>query len=178
MRTSLDAIRSLARYMAEAFGDDYEVSALPEQGTFGRPGVWVTEAGEQQSSGSRHTVDLIQPYAIYVYPPEKDTVEGSWAAAEAARDILWTAFNVGIGEGHARRVPLYDYDGVDVSEGTLQRRYPDYLRVLDYSAKSTTAPKDERKFTVTAQVRLGWRRAAEMPSGTRLARDLKTAFND
>lgn len=177
MRTSRDAIRSLARYMMEAFGGEWEVGFFAEEGTFARPGVMVKSTGPQLSSGSRHTIDIIQPFAVYAYPAEAETVEGTFDNAMEAEEILWRAFNVGLEEGRPRRVPLYDYEGVPIDEGTSLRRYPDFLRVLDASVDRAQAPEDEKKWTVTAELRLGWRRAGELPSGTRLSQSLHTEFS-
>jgi hypothetical protein len=177
MRTSRDAIRSLARYMSIAFGEDFEVGYFAEEGTFARPAVMVATAGSELSGGSRHTVDVVQPFAVYVYPAEGDTVEEGFERAMAAQETLFNAFRVGLEEGRPMRVPLYDYEGVAIDEGTMLRRYPDYLRVLDLSIGRSQAPTDERKFTVAADVRIGWRRAAELPSGTHLAQALEVDFS-
>jgi hypothetical protein len=174
MRTSRDAIRSLARYMSRAFGPDWEVGFFSEEGTFGRPGVMVKATGPQLSSGSRHTIDVIQPFAVYAYPAEAEGVEDTFDNAMVAEEIIWHAFNVGVGEGRPGRVPLFDYEGVPIDEPTSLRRYPDYMRVLDLSIDRAQAPEDEKKWTVTAELRLGWRRAGELPSGTRLAQSLRT----
>lgn len=178
MRTSRDAIRSLARYMALAFGDGFEVSFFSEEGTFMRPGVVVSTAGdEQDGGGTRHTVDVVQPFAVYVYPEEGESVEEGFDKAMEAQETLWQAFRVGVEEGRPMRVPLYDYEGVAINEGTMLRRYPDFLRVLDLSIGRSQAPTDERKWTVTAELRIGWRRSAEIPSGTRLAQALHIDFD-
>lgn len=177
MRTTNDALRSLARYMSRAFGDDYEVSVFNEQGTFTRPGISVRTAGPALSSGSRHTIDLIQPVAVYVYPVEGESVEETFAGVMEAEEILWQAFNVGIEEGRPWRVPLYDYDGVKISEESILRRYPDYLRIVDLSIDRAQSPEDELKWTVTGNLRLTWRRAGRLAHGTRLAQDVRTSFS-
>lgn len=178
MRTSKDAIRSLARYMAVAFGDGFEVGFFSEEGTFTRPGVVVAAAGgELDGGGTRHTVDVIQPFAVYAYPVEGANVEEGFDNAMAAQETLFQAFRVGVDEGRPMRVPLYDYEGIAIDEGTLLRRYPDFMRVLDLSIERSQAPEDERKWTVTAEIRIGWRRSAELPSGTRLAQALQVDFS-
>lgn len=176
MRTTRDAIRSLARYMTEAFGDDWEIGYFSQQGTFARPGVAVRTTGPLLSGGSRHTLDLTQPMAVYVYPPEKDTVEETFDSVMSAEETLWQAFNVGIGEGHPFRVPLYDYEGVPIDEGSILRRYPDYLRVVDCSIDRSQSADDEKKWTVTAELRVTWRRTGELATGRRVAQDLKATI--
>lgn len=175
MRTTQDALRSLARYMSEAF-PDFSVGFFNEEGTFARPAVAVRTTGPTLSSGSRHTVDLIQPTAIYVYPAEEESVEATFAKVMAIEDTLWRTFHVGVSAGRPMRIPLYDYEGVPLEEGSMLRRYPDYLRVVDLSIDRAQAPEDEMKWTVIAEARLTWRRAAEVPSGTRLAGDIRTDF--
>jgi hypothetical protein len=173
MRTTRDAIRSLARYMTESFGEDWEVGYFSQQGTFARPGIAVRTTGPLLSAGSRHTLDLTQPMAIYVYPAEKETVEETFDEVMQAEEKLWQAFNIGVGEGRPFRVPLYDYEGVPYDDGSSLRRYPDYLRVVDCSIERAQSADDEKKWTVTAELRLTWRRAGEMPTGKRVATDLK-----
>lgn len=176
MRTSRDAIRSLARYMAAAFGEEWEVGFFTEESTFARPAVMVKSTGPQLSSGSRHTIDVIQPFAVYAYPAEAETVEETFENAMVAEEVIWQAINVGLEGGRPRRVPLYDYEGVGITEGTVLRRYPDFLRVLDLSIDRAQSPEDEKKWTVTAEIRLGWRRAGELLGGTRLAQSVRTDF--
>lgn len=176
MRTSRDALLSLSRYMSRAF-PDYEIGFFSEQGTFARPGVSVRLVGPQLGSGSRHTVDLIQPAAVYVYPPEGESVEQTFDSVMLAEETLWQAFHVGIQEGKPMRVPLFDYEGMGVDEESTRRRYPDYLRIVDLSIDRAQSPEDEKKWTVTAELRLSWRRAALLPGGTRLAQTLKSGFS-
>jgi hypothetical protein len=177
MRTSIDAIRSLARYMTLAFGEDFEVGYFAEEGTFARPGISVVAAGpELAGGGTRHTVDIIQPFALYAYPSPGESVEEGFFNAMGAQEKFFQAFRVGIEEGRPMRVPLYDYEGVALNEGTILRRYPDFLRILDLSVERKQAPEDERLWTVICEIRAGWRRTAELPTGTRLAQSVKADF--
>jgi hypothetical protein len=173
MRTVRDALRSISRYMSEAFGDDWEVGFFAQEGAFSRPGIAVRTAGPLLSGGSRHTADLTQPIAVYVYPAEGESVEATFDNVMAAEERLWQAIQVGIGAGRPYRIPLYDFEGVAIDEGSLLRRYPDYLRVLDLSINRAQSPEDEKKWTVTGEMRVGWRRSAELPTGSRLAQKLR-----
>lgn len=173
MRTKLDAMRSLARYISECLGEDWDVGVFAEQGTFSRPAVAVRTAGPMLTAGARHTLDNTLPVAIYAYPEEGESVEGGFTNAHAVEDLLWQAFNVGIGEGHPWRVPLYDYDGVPIDEGSELRRYPDYLRVVDFSIDATQSPEDEMKWTVVLSLRVTWKRSGELPTGKRLVTAIK-----
>lgn len=176
MRTKNDALRSVARYMNEAFGEGWEVGYFAEQGVFSRPGVAVRSAGPLLTAGSRHTLDNTLPVAVYAYPAEGDTIEEGYANTTAAEESLWQAFNVGIGEGHPWRIPLYDYEGVPVDRSSSLRRYPDYLRVVDLSIDSAQSPEDQQKWTVTASLRLTWKRTGELATGKRLVTQIKPDF--
>lgn len=177
MRTKEDALRSLARYISESLGEAWEVGLFADQGTFERPGVAVRTAGPMLVGGSRHTLDNTLPVAVYAYPEEGGSVEAGYVNAMATEESLWQAFNVGIAEGHPWRIPLYDYEGVPITEGSEMRRYPDYLRVVDLSIDSTQAPEDEMKWTVIASLRLTWKRAGELAPGTRLAQELQQGLS-
>jgi hypothetical protein len=163
MRTQLDAVRSLARYASEVFGEDWSVNLWSAQGTFERPAIAVRRTGPTLLSGPRHSVDLTLPAALYVYPPALDTGEATFAAAAAADDLLFTAFRIGVGEGRPMRVPLYDYAGVGLDEASEVRAASDYLRVLDLSVEHHQSPEDEDLWTIIANLRLGWRRMGEQP---------------
>jgi hypothetical protein len=175
MRTTTDALRSLARYCGEAFGEDWNVDLWSAQGTFTRPAIAVRTTGPTLLGGPRHTVDLTQPVALYVYPPNCGTGEATFAAAAAADDLLFTAFRVGIGAGRPMRVPLYDYAGVGLDEPSAARAYPDFLRVLDFSIDRQQSPDDENLWTLIAEMRVGWRRMGEQPdsNATQLVEALK-----
>lgn len=161
--------------MAEVFGDEWEVGFFGQEGTFSRPGIAVRTTGPLLSAGSRHTLDQTQPAAVYVYPPEDASVEATFDGVMEAEERLWQAFNVGIAEGRPFRVPLYDFDGVAIDEASSLRRYPDYLRILDLSIDRRQSPEDQKKWTVTAELRLGWRRSGELAEGSRLAQKLKVS---
>lgn len=176
MRTERDAVRSLARYMSRSFGDEWEVTFMQDEGTFKRPGIRIVPA-TTVATGSSHTAELIMPVVVYAYPAEGDTIEDGFDNAMAAKEQLWQTFFIGVEEGRPMRVPLYDFDGTPIDEGSILRRYPDFMRVLDCSIQHTQAPEDETKWTAFAEIRLGWRRAALLPSGTRLAQQLKSNFD-
>ena len=175
MRTTRDAIRSIARYASEAFGEDWSVNLWAEQGTMIRPAIAVRKTGPTLITGPRHIADLVQPVALYVYPPKGDSPEASFAAAADADDTLFNAFRIGIGAGHAMRVPLFDYEGAGLDEASELRRDPDYLRVLDFSVEQFQSPEDESMWSIVASLRVGWRRTAEHPDAdaTRLVEDLR-----
>lgn len=173
MRTTRDAVRSMARYMSEVFGDDWEIGFFNQEATFTRPGVEVKPGTSQDGGGTRHSSDVVLPIMLYAYPEPGDSVSAGFDNALAVEETFWQAFRVGVGEGRPMRVPLYDYEGISINEGTLLRRYPDYLRIADLSITRSQAPTNESLWTVTCETRVGWRRSGELEAGTRLARALK-----
>lgn len=173
MRRSVDALRSLKRYVALGLGDDWEVRLAVEQGTFSRPAAQVLAATPQQISGPKYVMDIVQTFAIHAFPEPGNSVEESLFIAAEAEDSLLTALRIGVGDGHAARVPLYDYENVAFDEGSTNRNYPDYARVLDFSLNRIQNPSDELLFTVSAEVRLGWRRNGLVASTGRTASEVR-----
>lgn len=165
MRTSIDILRSLKRYIAIALGPEWEVRLLSEEGTFGRPAAQIMEATGQTITGPSHASDLVQTFMVHVFPVPGDTVMESLLAASEAEEKLFQAFRWGIDKGRTARLPLYDYAATPLDEGSSTRRTADYARILDLELSRTQSPSDELLFTVSAEVRLGWRRGGRLPSG-------------
>ena len=174
MRTSIDVLRSLKRYVAEALGEEWEVRLLVEEGTFGRPAAQVMEATGQTITGPSHTMDVIQTFMVHTFPVKGDTVMESLLAASEVEETMVRAFRIGVGEGRAARLPLYDYDSVPHDAGSTSRNQPDYARILDLEISRTQSPQDELLFTVSVEVRLGWRRDGRLPSVGRVAQEIRT----
>lgn len=173
MRRSVDALRSLKRYIALCLGEDWEVRLAVEQGTFSRPGAQVLAATPQQISGPKYVMDIIQTFSVHAFPRSGSTVQESLLLAAEAEDLLVEGLRIGVDEGKPARVPLYDYDGVAFNESSTTRNYPDYARVLDFSVNRIQNPSDELLFTVTAEVRLGWRRNGLVASTGRTATEVR-----
>jgi len=112
MRTSVDALRSLKRYVASALGDDWEVRLSVDEGTFARPQALLQAAGSPVTlQGTQHTVDVQAPFVIYLYPESGSTHIESLISAGDAEELLFDAFHVGSGAARPLRVPFYDYAG-------------------------------------------------------------------
>ena len=118
MRTSLDALRSLKKYMALALGNTWEVRLSMDEGTFSRPQALLTAAGSPvNSQGTSHTVDVQAPFVAYLYPVAGASADESLFNAAAAEELLYAAFHVGSGAfGKPLRIPLYDYANKDVDD--------------------------------------------------------------
>ena len=165
MRTNIDALRSMKRYMAEALGDEWEVRLDREEGALTLPLAVVMFSGPTLNTGPKFETMVTQPMSIYLTPvPASDGMEAQVLASEAEQ-ILYEAFRVGVGEGAPMRVPLYDYDGVGMDEGTEARPGPDYLRLTDFSMTQVPDESDTRRVTVTADIRATWRRRGLVPGG-------------
>jgi len=178
MRTSFDVLRSLKRYVAIALGEEWEVRLQAEEGTFSRPAAIITDApGGQTIDGPRRAMDIVQTFSINAFPVPGPSVMESLEAAAEVEETLVHAFRVGVGEGKAARVPLYDYDSVPVTDGSTSRNRPDYARILDLSVGRPQSPSDELLFTVTAEVRLGWRRNADVPLTGRTANEIRFDYS-
>lgn len=174
MRTSLDALRSMKRYVATSLGEAWEVRLLVEEGTFGRPAAQVMEATGQTITGPHHTMSVVQTFMVHAFPVPGETVMESLIAAGEVEDNLVRAFRIGVDKGRAARVPLYNYDAVPHNEGSTARHPQDYARILDFEVSRTQSPQDELLFTVSAEVRLGWERDGQILSTGRVAQEIRT----
>lgn len=169
MRGTTDALRSLAKYVAEDVLDPvaWETRLAVEEGTFIRPFCRVGLAGPTQYTGPRHHQDAIQPCALHLFPVAAPDPEAALMAALAVEDMLYQGLAVGRGLGHPRRIPLWDFDGVDLDHTTDVRAYCDYLRVNDLAVGRTVDPENERNIVVTVDIRVAWRRHADMIPSTK-----------
>jgi hypothetical protein len=161
----VNTLRSLARYVALALGEDFEVRFAPDEGAFARPCARVTEATPANSTphGARHR-DLRQTCSVVAFPTEGITAESSLIEAKRVERLLLDAFAKGIdaasfrnGRAHPMRVPLFDYSGVGLREAATDAERIGFMRVVEPPALSTYPdPSDERLYVVTCDVRLGW----------------------
>lgn len=172
MRTSIDVLRSLKRYVSIALGDEWEVRLLVEEGTFQRPAAQVMEATGQTLTGPSHTFEAVQTFMVHAFPRSRDTVMESLVEAGKCEDALVRAFRIGVDKGRAARIPLYDYEEVPHTAGSTSRLDQDFARILDLEISRTQSPQDELLFTVSAEVRLGWRRDGRLPSVGRVAQEI------
>jgi hypothetical protein len=177
VRTPTDALRSLKRYVALGF-PGWEVRMPLEEGTFGRPSLYVKPVGPPALTGPAHAFDTAQRYTVYGYPRPGATAPESLMAAEECRWALVRLFRVGIPPGAPLRVPLFDYAGIPLNgaadEATRFDR--DFMRADDPSADLVQLPDDERLFTVTAEIRMSWRSEGRVASGDRMVRELRPTF--
>ena len=167
-----DVARSLKRYVAIALGDDYEVRLSNEEGVFKRPFARVATAGAATyPGGGARLADVIQPYTVYAYPPLGVTSDDAWISATVIEDLLFQAFRVGVENGRAWRVPLYSYVNTPLNAvGTWLP--PDFVRVSNLSTQSFVDAEESRLVSVACDLRLSWRRLAEVTVDTPLTAEV------
>lgn len=268
MRTSWDALRSLARYVNLVMGPEWEVRLADEEGVFKRPLAMVFTAGPAPRTVRRLFTEVAEPFTIHLYPPARAKAEEALQTAMAAEERLTAALADGVAlqalpapkptaeltlgalaagtydysvaalnrwgstppgavtratlvapggvrltwptstatryrvyrDGrflvqveappyvdtgqrvptvavppvenkarlaHVARVPLYDYDGLTLTEaaGEDRRGASDYLRVLDGpNVTRVRDPSDPTFYTIICAVRCGWTRRPPVPS--------------
>ena len=189
MRTSTDVLRSMVVYLASALGD-WEVRIADEEGAFDRPFCKVAAATPMRSTPHGPvTVDCLQTFAIVCYPVEAESPVAARMEAEAVVERLFQAFMVGVHaashgrkhntgipdkvfqRGHPMRVPLYDFDGVDLFAAVSEeaRATNDFILITDpptFGVIEGTSRSDEEEtlYTVTGEVRCKWTRATAVIS--------------
>jgi hypothetical protein len=174
MRTSHDAIMSVKRYMAVALGAEWEVRLWSDEGSFAPPVARVAEASPTLvARHGRVAVEVTQALQVHCYTEPADTVSGSLVRARAVEELLHTAIEVGVGEAWPRRIPLYDYDGIDAGEPSTARNYYDFLRVADFSVNRIEDSEDATLVVVVADVRVRWSRATTIDPGTGTVESLR-----
>lgn len=171
MRTAIDALRSMNRYIALALGDTWEVRLWTDDVKLPFPFARVTFAGPTLMTGPAMYADVTQPMVVHAYQEPQESVEAGIISALMVEDVLFNAFQ-GRGAGPVRsgnmRIPLYDYDGVPldgIESGSDTRFTSDYLRVLDFSTSHLHDPQDDRNITVSADIRVMWRRPTHADPG-------------
>jgi hypothetical protein len=173
-RTASDALRSLKRYVALALGDAWEVRMSREEGAFDRPfaRVWQVAGSTYPLTAGQWLADIVQPFVISAYPEPGMTVDESLLAAQAVEEAFFLAFRAGVGDGRPMRVPLYNYTGVALDEpGVWMPK--GFMRVNDLSTQPFPDPDDNLLWTVVCDVRLTWRRLAQIVPGGPPLLDIK-----
>lgn len=172
MRTASDALRSVNRHVAQAFGSAWEVRLSKQKGDFYRPFVRVTQVPTLTVVAESFTViRLTSAYQVVAFPERQATVDGSQMTALAAVETLYQAFTgPGVGKGRVYRVPLYDYDGIpftgpDAFATENDRVYCDFLKVeAPPDVQMNQDDDDDYLWSVAANIRMSWLRSAAVPS--------------
>lgn len=172
MRTATDALRSVNRHVAMAFGDAWEVRLSQQKGDFYRPFVRVTQMPTlTMNAESAVNIRLTSAYQVVAFPSSQSTVDDSQANALAAVDTMYQAFTgPGVGKGRVYRVPLYDYTGIpyvgpEAFATENDRVYCDYLKVEGPPDITLNQDDDDDYlWSIAANIRMSWLRSAAVPS--------------
>jgi len=169
----MNALRSIARTVSLALGEDTEVRFSMQEGAASRPFASVTQATPLQSSprGAAH-VELAQTFAISCWPTEGINVESSRVEAERVAGQLREALTIGTdptlyraasGRRHPMRLPMYDYAATGLYEGVGDAQRAGVMRVL--GEPSFAVIEEDGLFAVTASVRVSWSEPITLPLG-------------
>lgn len=194
MRTGVDVLRSLHRYVWKALEDDvvmgpdgdsrdWEIRLWGSEGEFRWPFARVAAITPVTVSGPAVYREAARTFAVHLYPVPQGTAEDSVLEAERVEEIMTIAFETGFTyidkpdplapltwvkvSSAPHRVPLYDFAGVPLdgpNSVSYARQSSDYLRVLTCSINRIIDPEDERAWLVVVEPRVTWRRLGRVPS--------------
>lgn len=146
--------------LPEGPSDPWEVRFAAERGSVGFPFCRVQFTTAPVISGSARFYEITQPMLVEAYPQEQaaDAERGILAATDLIGVLLRGVRGEGVGDGRPMRIPLYDYDGVDIDSGVSQRRLPhDFLWLEDFAPRTLPDAADPRRVAVVADMRVKWR---------------------
>jgi hypothetical protein len=171
--TAADAHRSMAKYVALALGDPWEVRLAVMEGDWIRPLARVTPSTAISTVPiGAHHVEWRLSFAIVAFPALTLDAESGAVEAAGVADSLVRAFagpgahtpaySARSGRGHPRRVPLWNFTGVPLTQAAPEsaRDPRDFARLLEGpNVQTAPDPNDDAAFVVTCDVRLSWTRA-------------------
>lgn len=160
-RKAADIGRSLKRYLALHLPEDYDVRLETDPGAFERPALMIVTL-PTVSQSSRRWFQITQPFTCYGYPQQGESPFDAEDKARELEDALLTSIEVGGQGGHPRRVPIFNYDGID-REHAVEGDPEGFAWVQDLSTEVRADPEEELLRTVIMEVRLRWRRLGEQP---------------
>lgn len=202
MRTGLDALRSIHRYVWKALEDDvppmwmdeprpWEIRLWGTEGTFGFPFARVAAITPMTATGAGVRREVTRTFACHLYPVPLGDPEASLMEVERVEEILVVAFETGFTyvdrpdpddentwvEVHTapRRIPLYDYEGVPLdgpASVSYRRAESDWLRALACPINRLTDPEDDRYWLVTCEPRVTWARRGRVPKDGPIVQDV------
>jgi hypothetical protein len=208
MRTGVDALRSIHRYVWKAVENDvpplwqdearsWEVRMWGSEGTFGFPFARVAAITPVTYSGPASWREAARTFAVHLYPVPMSDPEASLMEVERVEEILAVAFETGFEyldqpdpadastwsrvTSTPHRIPLYDYEGVplDGPNAVSYVRGPnDFLRVVSCPINRIVDPEDDTYWLVTAEPRVTWRRTGRQPVAGPLVTSVRTEFTE
>lgn len=152
MRTSLDAARSLKRYVALGLGDEWEVRLNVEEGAFKRPFCRIDLVGSSTfaQSGSYYA-DIDLTAALILYPSESSTANEALFKAMNAEELLFQITN----HGEAYLPAPSNFGAVKQATGSLTGNYR-YVICAKTRYGKTTASAPQSVTGVNGRVKLTW----------------------
>lgn len=138
----------------------WEVRIAASRGDVGFPFCRVQFTTAPVIAGSARLYEITQPMLIEAYPQDKgpDAERAMLAATDLIGVLLRGVRGEGVGAGRPMRIPLYDYDGVDIDSGVSQRRLPhDYLWLEDFAPRPLPDAADPQRVAVVVDLRVKWR---------------------
>jgi hypothetical protein len=167
MSGSIDDVqRSLRRLLAEGLGDTWTIRLermeVPDDD---RPVAFVEGAGPTVTPlAPRMTIpqgdyDKLKPFTVSTYPVLGATPHESRKVAFDLEHTLARIFEVGLDMAHSRPgvVALYDYSAVALAGQAGPATPFGYAHSDDVSVRATQDMADDRRWTVTCDLRLTWR---------------------
>jgi hypothetical protein len=168
MRSPVDAIRSVQHYVwrvlhENAGNDSWEVRFAANPGEFAYPFARVQAVGPPVTSGAALYYVVSQPMSIELYEAPREDEEESLMQAMNLQGVLLHGFRgEGVGDGRPLRIPLFDFDGVDLQTEGTERNPSDYLRVEDFAPRLLSDLQDPRRVAVVCDLRVTWRKDANL----------------
>jgi hypothetical protein len=148
--------------------DPWEIRYAAERGAVKFPFCRVSMPTPAVLTGPARYYDITQAMLIEAYPAvSEDDAERAILVATDVMGLLTRGIRgEGVGPGRPLRIPLYDYDGVDIESGVTQRRLPhDFLRVEEFSPRLLPDIADPRGVAVIVDMRVNWRVAVSHRTG-------------
>lgn len=171
MRSSLDVLRSAKKYVASVL-PEYEVRLSSEEGAWERPFCRVAFSTPILviPHGARD-VELRRTLSVVCWPREAESAEAARLDAEALVERLLMAFAQGTheesfarGRAHPFRMPLWDWDGVALTQTSDVRDERDFADIPEQpSVGDIRDPNSDLSRLVTADLRLRWMRSTRVP---------------
>ena len=180
-RDAYSVMRSICRHVALGFEDlDWnDVRPAEREGAFDRPFALVERVGPSVFNGSAAIREVALAFVVSCYPRTDEDPDEALRFALECEDALTDTFQTNLrGHGDVERVPLYDYEGVPFDQTTEDRGYCDYLRVNAMGTNRIRDAEDQRLWTVTADLRVGYRRLGRVPYGGRTTTEVRVAEMD
>lgn len=152
MRGTVDAARSLKRYMALGLGDEWEVRLNSEEGAFKRPFCRIDLPGSTSLAlAGQSTTDVEMAAAMVLYPKESTTASQALFRAMDVEETLYVIFNQGV----ATLPPVGTVTATKQATGTLTGDYRYVVCAKNRYGKTTaSAPVDVTG--VSGRVKLTW----------------------